>query len=237
MYNLAGWTTYTADYTRYLPKKTPSLKVFRDIFLAMAVSTAVLGFFGYMTAQAVTEQTPEGVMRTLEGLTGWFSPLVLLIIGFSAIPVNAINDNSASYCLISSGFKFSRPTSAVFGALLGYVVCLVVSHSFLDYFENFLFLFGHWVGPWAALIIVHWFMVGDQSQKTSWGITVGTLIFVSISALSIVLFSATTLYTAPIATMLDGVDIGPLVGTLVTAALYYVVLRLRLIKLTRPARV
>ncbi len=225
VFNYAGWTTYTADYTRYLPKNTSSRAIFFGIFLALFVSTVLLAIFGYMTAQAVTDQTPEGVMRTLESLTGHFSPLVLLLIGLSAIPANAINDNSAAYCLISSGFKFSRPTSAVFGAIVGFFVCLVADKSFVEYFENFLFLFGHWIGPWAAIILLHWFMVGKHEQKTPSGLTMGALIFCGVSVVSIALFSATDLYTAPMAKVLGGLDVGPYVGFVVAGLLYWLFLR------------
>ncbi len=73
-FNLAGWTTWTADYTRYLPKKTPSKTVFLIIFAPIFVSSIVLMFFGYITAAAVTDQTPDGIMKALQGLSGHFAP-------------------------------------------------------------------------------------------------------------------------------------------------------------------
>jgi len=223
-YNI-GWTTFTADYTRYLPKNTPSRLVFLQIFWSLFLSLAILGFFGFATASVVTDQTPEGVMKAIQGLTGHFAPLALFLIAFSSIPVNAINDNSAAYSIISTGFKFSRPTSAIFGALLGYFVCLAASSSFVEFFENFLLLFAHWLTPWAAVILVHWFTVGKHEQKTSSGLTVGTLVFCGISIASLALFAANPLYTGPLADKMSGVDIGPYVGFFVAGSLYWVILR------------
>jgi|GEM_PF-1465001 NCS1 family nucleobase:cation symporter-1 len=224
-YVATGWATYTADYTRYLPKDTPSSTVFFDVFAALFLSFFVLAFFGYMTASAVTEQTPEGVMKALQGLTGNFAPLVLFLVAFGAIPVNAVNDNSAAYCLISSGFKFTRPTSAIFGALLGYIVCLFASSSFVDVFENFLFFFAHWIAPWAAILLVHWFTLGKKERRAPSGITLGCVILVVVSAASIWLFSANSLYTGLLSDWVGGVDIGPYIGFVVAGLVYYVSLR------------
>jgi nucleobase:cation symporter-1, NCS1 family len=231
-----SWTTYSADYTRYLPKKTPSQIVFLAIFMALFLSLAILGFFGYMTASAVTEQTPDGIMKALQGLTGRFSFLVLFVIGFSAIPANAINDNSAAYSLISSGFKFSRPTSAIFGAVLGYAICLLASSSFVEFFENFLFLFAHWMTPWAAVILIHWFMIGKHEQKTTSGLTLGFVVFFVVSAASIALFSSNALYTGPIADKIGGLDIGPYIGFVVAGVIYYAILRWSPLKTSSSAK-
>jgi len=232
-FNGGGWAPYTADYTRYLPKNTPSQKVFFPIFSSLFLSLFTLSFFGYMTASVVTDQTPEGVMKALQDLTGRFSPLVLFLIAFNSIPVNAVNDNSGAYSLMAAGFKFSRPIAAIFGAVFGYFVCLLASSSFVDFFENFLYLFVHWVGPWAAIILVHWFVVGKKEQKTPSGITTGCLIFVGISLISILLFSSNSLYTGLLSDAVGGMDIGPYLGFLSAGALYYVTLRFKAAKARR----
>ncbi len=128
-YNAVGWTTWAADYTRYLPKKTSSKKVFTIIFAPIFLSSIPQMFFGYVTAAAVTDQTPDGVVKALQNLSGHFAPLILLLIGFSSIPINAVNDTSASYSLISTGLKISRPIAAVLGAVLGYGLCLLRRHE------------------------------------------------------------------------------------------------------------
>jgi len=224
-FNATGWATYTADYTRYLPPKTPGRTVFLAVFGGLFISFFVQVFFGYMCASAVTEQTPEGIVKALQALAGHFSPLVLLVIAVSAIPVNAVNDNSAAYSLMSAGFRFPRPVSAALGAVLGYFICLLASDSFMQFFENFLYLFAHWIAPWAAIILVHWYMVGRKEQITPSGITRGCVIFVAVSALSIFLFSANSLYMGVLSGLFDGVDIGPYIGFVTASLIYYLSLR------------
>jgi NCS1 family nucleobase:cation symporter-1 len=228
-YNL-GWTTCTADYTRYLPNDTSGKNVFLVTFMALFLSLVVLAFFGYMTASAVTKQSPEGVMMALQTLSGHFSPLVLLLVWFTAIPANALNDNSAAYTLISFGFKFSRPTSAIFGAIIGYIISLFASESFVEFFEDFLFLFAHWVTPWAAIVLVHWFLYGKHSRYTPKGLTTGFYIMLTISAISISLFSVNPVYTGVAAQLIDNLDIGPYIGFILVSLSYFILLRLRIIR-------
>ena len=225
-FNLAGWTTWTADYTRYLPKNTRSKTVFLIIFLPVVLSSVSLMFFGYITAASVTDQTPDGIMKALQGLSGHFAPLVLVLIGLSSTPVNAVNDTSASYSLISAGIKVSRPTAAIFGAVLGYAVCLLASSTFIDFFENFLSFFAHWIAPWAAIVLVHWFSIGRKEQKTPSGISLGGWVFIVTSALSVILFSANSLYNGVLSSYFSGLDIGPYIGFTAAGASYYGLLRL-----------
>ncbi len=225
-YQTGSWSAYTADYTRYLPQNTSSRTVFIGVFAGLFLSLFIIVFFGYMTASAVVEQTPEGVMKALQGLTGHFAPLVLFLVAFCAIPANAINDNSAAYCLMSTGFKFSRPVSAIIGAVLGYILCLLVSGSFIDYFENLLFLFAHWILSWAAILLVHWYTIGRKEQVTPSGITRGFVIFVAVTVASITLFSSNSLYTGLLSESVGGVDIGPCIGFVTAGLVYYASLRL-----------
>ncbi len=228
-YNL-GWATCTADYTRYLPNATPSKIVFLVTFMALFLSLVLLAFFGYMTASAVAKQSPEGVMLALKALSGHFAPLVLLLVWFTAIPANALNDNSAAYTLISFGFKFSRPTSAIFGAFIGYIISLFASESFVMFFEDFLFLFAHWVTPWAAIVLVHWFTYGKHSRVTPKGVTGGFYIMLIVSVISISLFSVNPLYTGVAAQLIDDLDIGPYIGFILVSFIYFILLRLRIIR-------
>jgi len=220
-----SWAPYATDYTRYLPKQTSNRKIFLAVFLGLFLSLFVLTLFGFMTASIIQEQTPGGVMKALQDLSGRFSPLILFFIAFNAIANNVVNDNSAAYSLMSAGFKFSRPVSTIIGGLLGYVICLLASHTFISFFENFLFLFAHWIAPWSAIVLVHWYMKGQKKHNTPHGITTGFAIFFIVSALSIALFSSNSLYTGILSDWVGGVDVGPYIGFTTAAFTYYIFLR------------
>jgi purine-cytosine permease-like protein len=60
--------------------------------------------------------------------------------------------------------------------------------------------------------------------------TLGFVVFCTVTIVTIALFSANTLYTGPIAAKLDGLDIGAYVGFVAAGLWYYTALRLRLVK-------
>lgn len=230
-YNIS-YAPYATDYTRYLPKETAARSVFLPVFLGLFLSLAVFGLFGYATAAMVADATPQGVMTSLKALTGGFAPLVLLLIAFNSTPANAMNDNSAAYCLIAGGLSIPRPIAAIFGALAGFAVGIAASDSFIDFFENFLFLFAHGIAPWSAIILVHWAMAGrlQPSLSTPRGFTRGFWLFAAITGLSVWLFSANSLYTGLLTDAVGGVDVGPYIGFAVAAALYALSLKLAPLK-------
>ncbi|WP_206365354.1 purine-cytosine permease family protein [Siculibacillus lacustris] len=209
---------YAADYTRYLPAATPGRRVFVPVFAGLFTASVAFCFFGWATASLVTEPSPVAVMDALKTLAGPFAPVVLFLVALNSVPCNAVNDNSAAYSLISAGVRISRPLTAVIGAVLGYVVCLLASDDFVAFFENFLFLFAHGIAPWAAVLLTHWLMVGDR-QGTPAGITVGCGIFVAVTIASIGLFSANSLYTGLLSERIGGADVGPYLGFAAAALL------------------
>lgn len=210
---------YASDYTRYLPRSTPGRAVFGSVFGGLSLGSILFMGFGWATASLVGEPSPMGVMGALAELSGPLAPLVLLVVAVNSVPCNAVNDNSAAYCLISAGFRLSRPVAAVIGAVLGYLVCLAASESFIVFFENFLFLFAHGIAPWAAILIVHRTMRGARPRTTPEGFAAGAVIFVAVTALSVLLFSANSLWTGFLSDAIGGADIGPYLGFVVAGGL------------------
>ena len=212
---------YAADYTRYVPATTSRWTVFLPVFLGLFLALVLLATFGYLSASLFKDPTPDSILATLQNITGGFAPLVLLLVAFNSIPLNAINDNSAAYSLMSAGLKISRPVAATIGAMVGYVVCLLASNTFIDFFENFLYLAAHWISPWAAILLTHWFMHRHAEAGIPLGIMRGFAIFVVVSLASVLLFAVNSLYTGLLSDAVGGVDVGPYIGFVVAGLLYY----------------
>lgn len=173
---------YASDYTRYLPRSTPSGHVFLSVAGGLFSASVLFFGFGYATAALVAEPSPIGVMSALANLAGPLAPVVLAAVALSSVPCNAVNDTSAAYCLISAGLRVSRPVATIAGAALGFVACLLATDSFVAFFENFLFLFAHGIAPWAAILLVHWLVVGARPSATPAGVGLGTLVFATVTA-------------------------------------------------------
>jgi len=216
---------YASDYTRYLPRSTPSRQVFLSVFGGLFIASLLFFGFGYATAALISDPSPVGVMSALTHLVGPLAPLVLVAVALNSIPCNAVNDTSAAYCLISAGVRISRPAATFVGAALGFVVCLMATDSFVAFFENLLFLFAHGIAPWAAILIVHGWIVGARPEKTPEGIGLGALVFAVVTTASILLFSANSIYTGLASSLVGGADIGPYLGFLVAGVAYAIALK------------
>jgi nucleobase:cation symporter-1, NCS1 family len=218
----AGYAPYAADYTRYLPSKVSRTSIVLKVFAGLFVSYMIMEIFGIITATVVKDLTPESLMVGLQSLAGVFAPLVLLVAGISVIPANAMNDNSAAYCLISSGIHIRRSLSAVIGATAGFVIAFYGQGHLSTIIEDTLLLLFYWIAPWTAIVLVHWFMMGLEEKKHArqdW--TKGATIFCLVTIVTIALFSSNDLYTGPVAKALDGIDIGYYVGFVAAGFLYW----------------
>ncbi|MDP9127326.1 MAG: cytosine permease [Pseudomonadota bacterium] len=236
----AGYTPYAADYTRYLPADTPKYSIFLRVFSGLFLSYIIMETFGIVVASAIQEQTPDSLMAGLQSVCGGFAPLVLLAAGVGVIPANAMNDNSAAYCLVSSGIRVPRPLSAALAAAAGFGIAVYGAGHLGTIIQDTLLLLFYWIAPWTAIVLVHAavsrprdFGSADEPPTTlrkgwlSGGWTSGATIFCVVTVATIGLFASNDLYTGPIAARLGGVDIGYYVGFCAAGILYWLAQRRR----------
>jgi NCS1 family nucleobase:cation symporter-1 len=221
-----GFAPYSSDYTRYLPRTTPRAFVFALSTGGIFLSAATLEFFGLFTASRITDLSPAGVISAIAALMGPLAWVALVAIAVSAIPINSINDNTAAYSLISSGVRVPRHVSAIVTSFCGFVLAVAGAGKFAELFSNYLLLLLYWIAPWAGIVLADWWFCGGQKRRTRpWGS--GLLVFAVVTPLTIALFSATEIYTGPLAKSLGGTDIGSFVGFFAAAASYVGIERLR----------
>ncbi len=217
-YNI-GWAPYAADYTRYLPKATPSRTIFAVAFLGMFASGTAIELCGFLTASRIPDTSPAALIKSITTLMGGFAPLGLFAVAISSVAVNSQNDNTAAYSLMSAGVKLPRWISAIVTAGLGYLLAVVGAGQFASLYSNYLVLLVYWISPWVAIVLADWWLHrGAGTYVRGWG--PGATIFVIVTMLTIALFSSTTVYTGPIARLLGNTDIGYLVGFFAAAGVY-----------------
>ncbi len=224
-----GFAPYASDYTRYLPRETPSRTIFLLSFSGITLSSLLIELCGLLTASHLTDLSPAGVIAEIGTLTGPFAPVALIAIAASAISINSINDNTAAYSLISTGLHIRRDLAAFITTACGFALAVAGAGKFAELFSNYLLLLLYWIAPWAGIVITDWRLFGGTGRTVrNWG--AGATIFAIVTPLTIALFSSTEIYTGPIAKMLGGTDIGFFVGFFAAAAAYALVERAR-----RPA--
>ena len=209
-FNLS-WATYSSDYTRYLPRATtPAVVVWRALagLLLSAIPFQVLGL---LTAGSMGDGTPTAVIAGLERAAGPLGPLALLAIALSSITGNSVNDNTASYSLISAGLRVPRVAAAVVTAALGFVLAVLGHGHYADLYTSYLVVTLYWIAPFIGIVLADWWVArGPDVAQAGW--TAEATLFVATSVVTVALFSSSDLYTGPVARALGGADIGYYVG-------------------------
>ncbi len=220
-----GFAPYSSDYTRYVPPATKPGTIFALAFGGLVSSGALLELCGLLTASRLHDLSPAGVIDGIGKLTGPFGGVALVAIAISAVAINSINDNTAAYSLISTGVRIPRHISAIVTSLCGFALAVAGAGKFAELFSNYLLLLLYWIAPWAGIVLADWFVYRGARPLRAWG--TGALVFVVVTPLTIGLFSATEIYTGPVAKFLGGADVGFFVGFFAAGAAYLAIERSR----------
>jgi NCS1 family nucleobase:cation symporter-1 len=223
--NAISWAPYSSDYTRYAPRDTPPAAIIALSYVGLVLSSGSMQVLGLLTAAHIVGTSPEALIASIVAMTGAFAPVALIAVTLSAISGNAVNDNTASYSLISSGVKIARPLAATITGILGFIVAIAGEGAFAQLFSNYLVVLLYWVAPWMGIMLADWYWRGEPQpgRVLRWGS--GATIFIVVLALTIALFASSPTYTGPIAKALGGLDIGYLVGFFAAGLIAIVVMR------------
>ena len=219
-----SWMAYAADYTRYLPAATSPRGLFWRVYLGIVLSLGTMQIFGVISAVAVRDTSTGGIIASLQQLAGPFAPLVLIAVAISAIPANAINDNSAAYCMVTAGIRIWRPLSAAIGAVIGFALALYGAAHILPLIVNVMMLMLYWLMAWGGIALIQALDPLATSRRVgNW--PAAATIFIGITLVCTLLFASNDLYRGPAAKALGGVDIGYYIAFALSAALYSFTLR------------
>ncbi|MFY3547856.1 purine-cytosine permease family protein [Achromobacter insolitus] len=241
---------YVADYSRYLPSRTSSLKTFLAVGLGSVLGAQIAMVLGVLAAAMAAGQFAGREVAYIVGLggTGTMAALLYFIIAFGKVTISTLNSYGSFMCIatIASGFRGHVEISRRQRALLVLVivaaatcVALIGQHSFLNAFKSFiLFLLAFFV-PWSAVNLVDYYFVSREQYdvqalsdpngrygRWNWP---GILVYL-FGVLVQMPFISTKLYTGPMVERLGGVDISWIIGLVVPSILYYLFAR----RNTRP---
>ncbi len=158
---LLGWTVFGSDYTRYLPHSTKSLSVFGHAGLANFMAALWLELVGVALATIfpakAAASNPVGLITGIH--PHWLVDLTLLAIMLGTITANVLNIYSGSLSALVINVPIKRWLAAVVVGLVGAIMAYIGHRSYYVDFENFLFLLGYWLAPWAAVVMVDYFLI------------------------------------------------------------------------------
>ncbi len=223
-----AWALYASDYTRYLPEKTSSSRVFLYTFLGLFLSAVWLEVLGLAVTSALT-----GDLATADGThqiyaivgQGFAGSLAMIAIFFGSVAVNAMNDYTGSLSLLAAGVRIWRPISAGIVGVLSFIATLWLYYgNFTSAFENYLLLITYWIGPWIAIVLVDWRLRGGRfdvrritpfsNLPSGWN----ALIALVVGFVASIPFFNQSLFVGPLA---NGTDVTYVIGFVVAAVVYW----------------
>jgi NCS1 family nucleobase:cation symporter-1 len=232
---LMGWTVYASDYTRYLPQKTSARSVFWNASLSNFIACVWLELLGVAMALVLpvyaADTNPTLMLNHIR--PDWLGPVALVAVVLGTLTANVLNIYSGSLSSLVINIPLKRWMAAVMVGILGGILADIGHRSYYVGFQNFLFLLGYWLAPWAAIVLVDYFWVFRGRYQTDVFydprrvFAPGFWAWVVAIVVSIPFFNQ-TLYQGPFARHFPQFgDLSYYVGFVVAGILYWILARNR----------
>ncbi|WP_413332035.1 purine-cytosine permease family protein [Brevibacterium sp. GP-SGM9] len=250
-----GWQMtygpYVADYSRYLPRSTPSSKTFWFTFGGSVIGSQWSMTLGALIGAAAMTETGNEFVENQVGYIGnivgggVFALLIFIVILLGKLTVNTLNAYGAFMCTLTILTSFGnranirRWTRAVFVigiVTLTVLVALLASADFLANFKNFVLALLMVFTPWSVINLTDYYLISKdrfdipafydrRGRYGDWNWR--ALLAYGVGVLIQIPFLAQSFYTGPLVEKLGGADISWLVGIVVTFVLYFFLIRNR----------
>lgn len=237
-----GWANFAADYSRYLPKETKTSRMVWATFLGGGLANFIMMGFGVVLGTMINAKafSENPVMAIAKAIPEWAAIPFLIVVVLGDICANYLNAYSSGMSFLSMGIRLKRHFAvALDGAIctaIG-IYALFFSNNFVDFFENFLGLMITVMGPWAAIYIVHHFVVrgryaADDLVDTSpssvyWyngGFNWRAIIAFVIGAVATFLSVNSALWQSPLTNAwFGGADVSAYAAPIVTGIVYLLI--------------
>lgn len=155
-----GWVNAAADYSRYLPRRTPSRGVVGWTTLGSSLAPVLLLVFGILLAGSSEQLSadiatdPIGALTTL--LPTWFLIPFALVAVLGLVGGAVLDIYSSGLALLSAGVRIPRYAAAgVDGVLMiaGAVYVVFFAGDFLGPFQGFLITLGVPIAAWCGIML------------------------------------------------------------------------------------
>ena len=241
-----AYAPYVSDYSRYMPQGTGSSPAFWASYSGCVLGTLFPMILGALVGTLAMTMSADNV-EIVGSLGALLQPWTLIIVGIFCLGVaasNAMNLYCGVLCTLTIGQTFkpnwlprakTRSIAAIILFVLAVSIALFARDNFILFYTNFLSFLMYVLVPWTAINLVDYYLLrhGDYRVEDFFkrdGGVYGRFNWIAIGsyvagALIQVPFSATAIYTGPMATALGGVDISWIVGLVVVAPLYYIAAR------------
>jgi NCS1 family nucleobase:cation symporter-1 len=243
-----AYAPYVSDYSRYMPQGTGSGPAFWASYSGCVLGTLFPMILGALVGTlAVAMGADAGNVEIVGSMGALLQPWTLAVVGIFCLGVaasNAMNLYCGVLCSLTIGQTFkpnwlprakTRSVAAIILFTFALLISLFARDNFILFYTNFLSFLMYVLVPWTAINLVDYYLLrhGDYKVEDFFkrdGGVYGRFNWVAIGsyvagALVQLPFSATAIYTGPVAAAMGGVDLSWIVGLIVVAPLYYVAAR------------
>lgn len=225
----------SADLSRYLPESSRRRDVALWTALGGFVPAVLLGVVGVAAGTIVDMSDPQSSLEAV--LPDWFYPVFLVVIMVGAVSNNVLTMYSSGLVLQAMGIRARRSVTVLVDGALGIALAVyaIFVTNFTETLSESLELSVVILGPSATIYVVDVHLrrnrydglaLNDESSASPFwyhrGFNVAGLGAFVIGSAASLLCVSTTNFTGPIATALNGADISPIVGALVSGLIYWV---------------
>jgi NCS1 family nucleobase:cation symporter-1 len=242
---------YVADYSRYMPRDTSSRSIFWSTYFGSVTGSIwamLLGVFLAVINQKLASSDPTSAFSSLfNGSWSDLRVIVLIVILAGVVVINALNLYGgclSSLTILNSSPTFHQSTLrygkwyrlglGALGVIIGSVIAIVGANSVMAYLNNLMLILVYVFIPWSAINLTDFFILrhGEYSvadiydrngRYGAWGMP--ALIAFMLAILGEIPFMSMPFFTGPISNYFGGADVTWVVGLLVGAGVYYMLMR------------
>jgi NCS1 family nucleobase:cation symporter-1 len=231
------WIPYASDYSRFVRVTASRRAVFWSSALGMYIPTVWLAALGACLASAGSGSDPSTLVVSTFGVMA--IPVLLLLI-HGPIATNILNLYSCSLAALSIGVRAGRGKVTLVAGLAASVVLAVFvnAESFAHAFDNWMVSILVWISPWAAVMLVDYFVIrrgalevtslytpGETSSLAKFNVSGLVSLAAGIIAGWAWQYGLVPAMQGPLATVLGNTDFSWLSGGLVAGGLYFLLAR------------
>ncbi len=238
---------YVADYSRYLPRRTSISVPFWWTYAGSVISSIWMMAFGSIAVAVASSRFNSNSVSFIvgqagSGLAGIFYFLVILgIIAANVLNLYGIFLTTTTTINAPQRLRTGLRGRLIFvlvAAIIGTTVAVLGQGNFITNYTNFLLLLLYFIIPWSAINLVDFYLLRHEQYDINsifdpngmYGRVNWWAILAYVVAILLELpFVNSTLYTGPLVAFLGGADIAWIIGLVVAAVLYYVLMRPRIV--------
>ena len=166
-----GWANFASDYSRYFPAKTNWKKIALAAGGGQFVALVFCEVIGLVFAGALGGSLGNDPVSQLSRfLPTWFIVPLLLSVILGGVAANVPNGYTAGLGLLAMRIPITRVSSLTVIAVFTLIfrILTVIYGQFFDLYQNFLGYMVFWTAPWAAIVIVDYFLRRGRYSVGDW---------------------------------------------------------------------